>query len=60
MLMAAVAHNLKKYLKFEREMAASIVNEVKNLGFKLLTHLRTVLGLSKRLIFSILNFAYQI
>ena len=60
MLMAAVAHNLKKYLKFEREMAASIVNEVKNLGFKLLTHLRTVLGLNKRLIFSILNFAYQI
>lgn len=31
--MAAVAHNLKKYLKFDRKMAISRVNEAKNLCF---------------------------
>lgn len=60
MLMAAVAFNLKKYLKFERKIAASIVKEVKCLGFELLIHLTAVLRLNRRLNFSIMNSQYQI
>ena len=60
MLMAAVAFNLKKYLKFERKIAASIVKEVKCLGFELLIHLPAVIRLNRRLNFSIMNSQYQI
>jgi transposase len=60
MLMAAVAYNLKKYLKFERKIAASIVKEVKNLGFELLIHLQAVLSFNRRLNFSLMNSQYQI
>jgi hypothetical protein len=60
MLMAAVAYNLKKYLKFERKIAASIVKEVKYLGFELLIHLQAVLGLDNRLNFSSLNSEHHI
>jgi len=60
MLMAAVAYNLKKYLKFERKIAASMVNELTNLGYKLLIHLQAVLNLNNRLNFSLLNSEHHI
>jgi hypothetical protein len=60
MLMAAVAFNLKKYLKSERKIAASLIKEVKYLGFELLIHLQTVLGLDNRLNFSSVNSEYHI
>jgi len=60
MLMAAVAYNLKKYLKFERKIAASMVNEVKNLGFVLSIHLQAVLSLDNRLKFSLSNSEHHI
>jgi hypothetical protein len=59
MLMAAVAYNLKKYLNYARKIVVSKVNEAKYLGSELITYLRNVLRLSKRLIFSLLNFEYQ-
>ena len=60
MLMAAVAYNLKKYLKFERKIAASIANEVKYVGFELLIILQAVLGFIRRLKFLLMNSQYQI
>ena len=60
MLMAAVAYNLKKYLKFERKIAVSMVNEVKNHGFKLITLIKTVLSFLKRLNFSLLYSEHHI
>jgi hypothetical protein len=55
MLMAAVASNLKKYLKFERKIAASIVKEVKYLDFKLVIHLQAIFSLDNRLNLLLLN-----
>jgi len=60
MLMAAVAYNLKKYLKFERKIAASIAKEVKYLGFELLIHLKAVLSLNNHLNFSLLYSEHHI
>lgn len=39
MLMAAVAYNLKKYMKFDRKIAITMVKEAKSLGIKLLLEL---------------------
>jgi len=60
MLLAAVAYNLKKYLKFERKIAASIAKEVKNLGFELLILLQAVLSLTNHLNFSLLYSEHHI
>jgi len=57
---AAVAFNLKKYLKFERKIAAGIVKEVKYLGFELVIQLPADLSFNRRLNFSIMNSQYQI
>ena len=49
MLMAAVAYNLKKYMKFESKLIAGMTKEAKNPGFELLFDLRWILGSMRRL-----------
>jgi hypothetical protein len=49
MLMAAVAYNLKKYLKYQVKLVSSMANEVKILGFVLMTQIRAILGHWKHL-----------
>lgn len=49
MLMAAVAYNLKKYLKYEVKLGTSMANEVKSLGFVLMTQIRAIFGQCKLL-----------
>ncbi len=43
MLMAAVAYNLKKYLKFDRKTIIKMVKEAKSLGFMILLEIRAIL-----------------
>jgi len=42
--MAAVAYNLKKYLKFEPKKVNNIAKEVKNLGFEILENIWAILS----------------
>ena len=49
MLMAAVAYNLKKYMKFESKLIAAMTKEAKNPGLELLFDLRCILGSMRRL-----------
>jgi transposase len=49
MLMAAVAYNLKKYMKFESKLITGMTKEAKNPGFELLFDLRWILGSMRRL-----------
>jgi len=52
MLMAAVAYNLRKYLKFEHKTVNNMVREAKNLGFEIIGEIRIILSLVERLDFS--------
>lgn len=51
MLMAAVAYNLKKYLRFEGKNVHKMITEVKNLGYGILVEIRMILSLLRRLEF---------
>ena len=55
MLMAAVAYNLKKYLKFEHKTVNKMVKEVKNLGSEIKEEIRMILSLYKSLKFQETN-----
>ena len=53
MLMAAMAYNLKKYLKFTKNEVETVVDQVRNTLSLLFGHLSARLGLSQPLILSI-------
>lgn len=51
MLMAAVAYNLKKYLKFDHKTVNNMVREAKIRGFEIFTEIRVILSMMRRLNF---------
>jgi transposase len=60
MLMAAVAYNLKKYLKFDWKMVNTITREAKNQYAELLSNIWTILGTFKQLEIRSINSSFSI
>jgi hypothetical protein len=60
MLMAAVAYNLKKYLKFEAKTLGNMAKEVKNLCLDILLEMRLKISLCKLLKFARGKSCFQI
>jgi len=59
MLMAAVAYNIKKYLKFNRKILNKMANKLQILCFSLLLDIRSFLSLYKRLNIQQAYFTYD-
>jgi len=59
MLMAAVAYNLKKYLKFEGKTLNKMIKEVKSLAIELMLEIWMLLSFIVRLNFPRINSRLQ-